>query len=211
MMAAAAAGCPLTYRPRTPPPRPPTPTPTPTPTPNPTPEAEATPGGNDAAAQAANEAEQKARQAARKAAEAAAVAAEASNAAREAAKAAAKAVAASKSHSGTGRKPTQKASPRPSESAGLSPTPTPSPSAQASIGETLADLEHKEEAQKKIDSLAERIKKINRAKLGVDDSRRYDLAAGLLTSARSALSRSDYMAAVSLADKAKVLIDGIPH
>ena len=205
------ASCNLISPPHVAPPPSPTATQTPTPSPSPTPEAEATPGENDSAVQAADEAEQKARQAAKKAAEAAAVAAEASAAAREAAKAAAKAVAASKSR-GAARHPSPKASPRSSESTTPTPTETPSPGAEPTPGELgSTSVDRQEKVRGEIDQLSDRIKNIDRSRLGRDDSQRYDLAMGLLTSARTSLSRGDFMAAASLTEKAKVLIQGIEH
>jgi hypothetical protein len=184
----------------------PTPTPTPTPTPEPTPAAE----GNEAAAAAANEAEEKARQAAKKAAEAAHVAAEASTAAREAASAAAKAVAASKT-----RGSPHHAAPRESPRIAVSPTPMPSeaetPAAEPSPATSVVSTAGSEQSQKQIDQLAKQVKNVDRTRLGEADAQRYDMVAGLLVSARTALSKNDYLAANSLTAKARLLFEQIGH
>jgi hypothetical protein len=160
--------------------------------------------------EAANEAEQKAREAAKKAAEAATVAAEASAAARDAAKAAARAVAASKARGGTARRATTKESPRASASPTL--TPGPSPTVEPSSSSTISALiTPPEEFQKRVDELDAQMKNIDRSRLSDSDAQRYDVATGLLASARKALSKSDYMAANSLTQKAKVVLQSIGH
>jgi hypothetical protein len=189
----------------------PTPTSTPTPTPEPTPTAE----GNEAAAAAANEAEEKARQAAKKAAEAAHAAGEASTAAGEAAKAAAKAVAATKT-----RRSAHHATPRESPRAVVSPTPMPSeaetpaaetPAAEPSVATSVVSTAGSEQSQKQIDQLQNQVKNIDRAKLGGADAQRYEMATRLLLSARTALSKNDYLAANSLTKKAQLLVEQIGH
>jgi len=187
-----------------------TPAPTPTPAASPTPEAEATPEGGDEATEAANEAEQKAQQAAKKAAQAAAAAAEASTAAHEAATAAAKAVAASKRRSGAPHHKTARptASPQSSASPSATPTPTVAEGSSTSSPETPARAD---EAAKAIDQVSEQIKATDRTKLAAADAQRYDIATGLLNSAQTAMSKDDYMAASSLAEKARVLLNGIGH
>ena len=139
-----------------------------------------------------------------------AVAAQASAAARDAARAAARAVAASKAHGGTTHHPTPKESPR----ASASPTPTPeaSPTVEPSPAGTASGMvTPPEEYQKQIDELDEQLKNIDRGRLNDADAQRYDVASGLLTSARKALSKNDYMAANSLTQKAKVVVQSIGH
>lgn len=203
------AACGLPWRQEHPVAPTPTETPTPTPSATPTPEPTPSPEGNEAAVEAANEAEQKARQAAKKAAEAAAVAAEASAAARDAARAAAKAVAASKS----GRGGTHHAAPRETSRPSASPTPTPeatAPATETSTPEASAiPTAPSEETERDINNLTDKLKSIDRAKLSESDTKNYDIANGLLISARRSASKADYMAASSLVQKAKILIEGI--
>ena len=81
--------------------------------------------------------------------------------------------------------------------------PTPATSVVSTAGS--------EQSQKQIDQLANRVKDIDRAKLGEADAQRYDLVTGLLISARTALSKNDYLAANSLTAKARVLFEQIGH
>ncbi|MGO9604577.1 MAG: hypothetical protein ACLQAT_14510 [Candidatus Binataceae bacterium] len=189
-----------------------TPAPTPTPVATPTPEAEATPASGDVEAEEANEAEQKAKKAAKKAEEAAAAAAEASSAAHDAATAAAKAVAASRHRSGATPHKTAKstASPRSSASPSATPTATVAEGSSTSSPETGLPASA-DEAGKAIDQVAQQLKATDRTQLPAADTQRYDIATGLLNSARKALSNNDYMAATSLAGKARVLLNGIGH
>jgi hypothetical protein len=179
--------------------------PTPSPTATPTPEAESNFPASDAATQAANEAEQKAQQAAKKASEAATAANEASSAARDAARAAAKAAAASKNRPGiaASKKPT--ATGRPIATPATSSIGTP----EASPAAAVESRPENPNASKAVDQLADRIKSIDRTRLSAADAQRYDVAVGLLASARKSLSRNENMAVFSLVDKAKVLLQGI--
>lgn len=68
-----------------------------------------------------------------------------------------------------------------------------------------------EQAEQDVEHLAEQLKNLDRAKMNEADAQRYDIANGLLISARRSLSKNDYMAANSLVEKAKVLIQGIGH
>src|SRR5262249_13104662 len=133
-------------------------------------------------------------------------------AAREAAKAAAKAVAASRARSGVAHHPVSKESPR------LAATPTPSPAeaesaaAEPSAAETpVVSTARSERTRKQIEQLATQFKSIDRTSLDDANAQRYDIANGLLVSARRALSKNDYMAANSLTEKARVLIQQIGH
>jgi hypothetical protein len=68
-----------------------------------------------------------------------------------------------------------------------------------------------EEFQKEVDQLDNQLKNIDRSRLNDADTQRYDIATGLLASARKALSKNDYMAANSLTQKAKVVVQSIGH
>jgi len=198
------ANCTLLSGPSTAPAPTPTETPTPSPTASPTPEPTPAPSGDEAAA-AASEAERKARQAAKLAAEAAA-------AARDAARAAARAVVASKAHGSPSRHSAPKESPQSSPSPTPAPIEASSPASEPSAAATITLTgTPPEQYQKEIDQLADQMKNIDRGKLDDDNAQRYDIASGLLTSARSSLAKNDYMAAKSLTQKAKVVVETIAH
>ena len=195
--------CGIGLRPARPPSPAPIKTPSPTPTPTPSPEPTPTAEGNEAAAALANEAEEKARQAATKAEEAA-------TAAREAANAAHKAVAASKTR-GAAHHATPKQSPQVAVSPSPMPTEAETPAAEPSPVTSVVSTAGSGQSQKQIDQLADKVKNIDRTKLGEADAQRYDIVAGLLASARTALSKNDYLAANSLTAKARLLIEQIGH
>jgi hypothetical protein len=68
-----------------------------------------------------------------------------------------------------------------------------------------------EQSQKQIDQLADQVKHIDRTRLGEADAQRYEMVSRLLVSARTALSKNDYLAANSLTAKARVLMAQIGH
>ena len=91
------------------------------------------------------------------------------------------------------------------------PTEAETPAAEPSPVTSVVSTAGSEQSQKQIDQLANQVKKIDRAKLGDADAQRYDMVAGLLMSARTALSKNDYLAANSLTKKARVLFEQIGH
>jgi hypothetical protein len=92
------------------------------------------------------------------------------------------------------------------------PTEAETPAAEPSpITSSVVSTAGSEQSQKQIDELANQVEHIDRAKLGEADAQRYDIVHGLLVSARTALSKNDYLAANSLTAKARVLIGQIGH
>ncbi len=91
------------------------------------------------------------------------------------------------------------------------PTEAETPAAEPSPVTSVVSTAGSEQSQKQIDQLANQVKKIDRTKLDEADAQRYDIVAGLLVSARTALSKNDYLAANSLTAKARVLVEQMGH
>jgi hypothetical protein len=91
------------------------------------------------------------------------------------------------------------------------PSEAETPAAEPSPATSVVSTAGSEQSQKQIDQLANQVKNVDRTRLGEADAQRYDMVAGLLVSARTALSKNDYLAANSLTAKARVLLEQIGH
>jgi len=91
------------------------------------------------------------------------------------------------------------------------PSEAETPAAEPSPATSVVSTAGSEQSQKQIDQLANKVKNIDRAKLREADAQRYDMVTRLLVSARTALSKNDYLAANSLTAKARVLVEQIGH
>ena len=84
---------------------------------------------------------------------------------------------------------------------------TPEASPTATVGSSLASDD--QQSLKALNQLDDRMKNIDRSKLGPAEAQRYDIASGLLASAHKAALKGDSLATASLIQKAKVLVEGI--
>lgn len=90
-------------------------------------------------------------------------------------------------------------------------TPTASATPQAAATVTLAgEAPDPASSRALLDEAGQRIKEVDRAKLGHGQAAVYDQVTDLVNAGHDALNRHDYLAALSLAQKASALADQLP-